>query len=117
MFTSSSGAGLSTWGAHSAAWIRCASRMQSESKTLAKDAERARRRKLEESYNQIKRRTLPPTFERGGTDWLEAEKPHLSQRTYEIYEVASRCHLKPVLGSFLLCDIDADEIVDNREQV
>jgi integrase len=83
---------------------------KSESKTVAKDAERSRRRKLEESYNQIKKRTLPPTFERAGSDWLEAEKPHLAERTYEIYEVAYRCHLKPMLGSLLLCDIDAREI-------
>jgi integrase len=83
---------------------------KSQSKTVAKDAERSRRRELEESYNQIKRRTLPPTFERAGSDWLQAEKPHLAERTYEIYEVAYRCHLKPVLGSLLLCDIDASEI-------
>ena len=83
---------------------------KSESRTVAKDAERARRRALEESYNQIKRRTLPPTFERAGSTWLEAEKPHLAERTYEIYEVALRCHLKPALGTLLLCDIDATRI-------
>jgi len=83
---------------------------KSESKTVAKDAERARRRTLEEGYNQIKRRTLPPTFERAGSTWLEGEKPHLAERTYEIYEVALRCHLKPELGRLLLCDIDAARI-------
>ena len=83
---------------------------KSESKTVAKDGERSRRRELEETYNQIKRRTLPPTFERAGSDWLEAEKPHLAERTYEIYEVALRCHLKPALGTLLLCDIDATRI-------
>jgi integrase len=83
---------------------------KSASKTLAKDAERSRRRELEESYNQIKRRALPPTFERAGSGWLEGEKPHLAQRTYEIYEVAYRCHLKPELGAILLSDIDANEI-------
>ena len=65
---------------------------------------------LEESYNQIKRRTLPPMFDRAGSDWLEAEKPHLAELTYEIYEVAYRCHLKPILGSLLLCDINASKI-------
>jgi integrase len=35
---------------------------------------------------------------------------HLAERTYEIYEVAFRCHLKPVLGSLLLCDIDVSKI-------
>jgi integrase len=83
---------------------------KSESKTVAKDAERSRRRELEQTYNQIKRRTLPPPFERAGSDWLDAEKPHLAERTYEIYEVAYRCHLRPVLGSLLLCDIDASKI-------
>ena len=83
---------------------------KSESKTVAKDAERVRRHELVESWNQIKKRALPPTFERAGTAWLEAEKPHLAARTYEIYEVALRCHLKPVLGALLLCDIDANRI-------
>jgi integrase len=83
---------------------------KSASKTVAKDAERIRRRELEESWNQIKRRTLPPTFERAGSAWLDAERPHLAERTYEIYEVALRCHLKPALGSLLLCDIDASRI-------
>ena len=83
---------------------------KSESKTVAKDAERARRRELEESWNQIKRRTLPPTFDRASSVWLDAEKPHLAERTYEIYEVALRCHLKLALGPLLLCDIDASRI-------
>jgi integrase len=83
---------------------------KSESKTVAKDAERSRRRELEESWNRIQKRTLPPTLDRAGTAWLEAEKPHLAERTYEIYEVAVRCHLKPALGSLLLCDLDASRV-------
>jgi integrase len=83
---------------------------KSSSRTVAKDAERSRRRELEESYNQIKRRTLPPTFDRAGSGWLAAVKPHLANRTYEIYEVAFRLHLKPSLGSLLLCDLDATEV-------
>lgn len=54
--------------------------------------------------------SLPPTFERAATAWLEAEKPHLAERTYEIYDVAIRCHLTPALGPRLLCDIGADAI-------
>ena len=50
---------------------------KSESKTLAKDAERVRRRELEESWNQIKRRTLPPRLDRAADDWLQSVKPHL----------------------------------------
>jgi hypothetical protein len=37
-------------------------------------------------------------------------KPHIAERTQEIYEVALRCHLKPVLGALLLCDIDGGRI-------
>jgi integrase len=83
---------------------------KSASKTVAHDAERMRRRKLEESWNQIKRRALPPVFERAGAAWLEAEKPHLAKRTHEIYSVALRCHLKPAFGGLLLCDIDSGRI-------
>jgi len=83
---------------------------KSESKTVAKDAERVRRRELEQSWNQIKRRTLPPRFDFAADGWLASVKPHIAERTHDIYEVALRCHLKPVLGALLLCDIDAGRI-------
>ena len=80
------------------------------SKTVAREAERQRRRDLELSWNRIERRSLPPTFERASSAWLAAEKPHLAERTYQIYEVAVRCHLNPALGPRLLCDIGAATI-------
>jgi integrase len=83
---------------------------KTQSKTLARDAERQRRRELEEKWNRVERRSLPPTFERASSAWLEAEKSHLAQRTYEIYEVAIRCHLNSALGPRLLCDIGAETI-------
>src|SRR5215472_11171071 len=83
---------------------------RTKSKTLAREAERQRRRELETKWNRVERRSLPPTFERAASAWLDAEKPHLAQRTYEIYEVAIRCHLTPALGPRLLCDIGADTV-------
>jgi integrase len=80
------------------------------SKTLAREGERQRRRELETKWNRVERRSLPPTFGRAASGWLEAAKPHLAERTYEIYEVAIRCHLTPGLGTCLLCDIGADTI-------
>jgi len=68
------------------------------SKTIARDAERARRRELEHKYNKIEKRTLPPQFERAAQSWLEGEKPHLAERTYAIYDVALRCHLTRAFG-------------------
>ena len=83
---------------------------KTQSKTLARDGERQRRRELEEKWNRVERRSLPPTFRHASSAWLEAEKPHLAERTYEIYEVAVRCHLSPAFGPRLLCDIGADTI-------
>jgi Phage integrase, N-terminal SAM-like domain len=83
---------------------------KTKSKTVASDAERVRRRQIEESWNQIKRRTLPPRFDQAADTWLQSVKPHLSERTQDIYEVALRCHLKPALSALLLCDIDANRI-------
>jgi len=75
---------------------------RTQSKTLAREAERQRRRELETKWNHVERRTLPPTLERASSAWLALEKPHLAKRTYEIYEVAVRCHLVPALGPRLL---------------
>jgi integrase len=83
---------------------------RTKSLTLARDAERQRRRELESKWNRIEPRSLPPTFKRAASAWLVTEKPHLAERTYEIYEVAIRCHLAPALGPRLLCDISADTI-------
>jgi len=83
---------------------------KSGSKTVAKEAERARRRQLEESWNHIKRRKLPPLFSVAADEWLASAKPHVAERTQNIYDVALRCHLKPALGAVLLCDIDASRI-------
>jgi hypothetical protein len=95
--------------------FRFAGRMIHESaktkrKTLARDAERQPRRELEEKWNRVERRSLPPTFEKASSAWLEVEKPHLAERTYEIYEVAVRCHLNPAMGPRLISDLDADAI-------
>src|SRR5215472_8720423 len=95
--------------------FRFAGRMVHESarttsKTVAREAERNRRRELEERINGIRKRALPPTLDRAADDWFEAAKPHLAERTRDIYEVALRCHLKPSLGAVLLCDIDANRV-------
>jgi integrase len=83
---------------------------KSDSKTVARHAERQRRRELERTWNKIEKRELPPTFERAATDWLVAVKPHLAERTKDIYRTALDCHLTPAFGPMLLCDIDAREV-------
>jgi len=81
-----------------------------QSLTIAREAEKQRRRQLEETWNRITKRTLPPSFERAAGDWYEATTPHISERTKAIYGDAVRLHLKPALASLLLCDIDASRI-------
>ena len=83
---------------------------KTDSKTVAREAERSRRRELENSWNQIKRRTLPPRFDSAADQWLASVKPHIANRTQNIYEVSLRCHLNHALGSLLLCDLDASRI-------
>jgi integrase len=83
---------------------------KSKKKTLARDAERERRSELERAYNRIPKRARMPLFSVAADEWLASVKPHVAERTQNIYEVALRCHLKPALGPLLLFDIDASQI-------
>jgi hypothetical protein len=70
---------------------------KSASKTLAKNAERTRRRELEESFNRLK---MPPTavmFGAASDEWLESKKAHLAPRSVVIERVNLK-HLKPAFG-------------------
>jgi integrase len=81
---------------------------KSESKTLAKDAERVRRRQLEESWNQIKRRKLPPLFSIAATDWLKT-RTSIAPSTERSYKLAIS-HLTADFGKQLLCDLSAEDL-------
>jgi integrase len=81
---------------------------KSESKTVAKDAERARRRELEESWNQIKRRKLPPLFSVASADWLKT-RTSIAPSTERSYKLAIS-QLENDFGKRLLCDISAEDL-------
>src|SRR5882762_9414275 len=78
-------------------------------KTLARDAERQRRRDLETKWNRIEKRKLPPTITEACKRWLE-KRAALTASTRETYEAALK-HLRALLGSILVCDIEATDIV------
>ena len=82
---------------------------RSRSKTVALQAERERRRQLEESWNGISKRTLPPTFERASAEWIELKRPHLAPRSVAI-EQQNLVHLRPVFGRMLITDITAQSV-------
>jgi Phage integrase, N-terminal SAM-like domain len=93
---------------------------KSESKTVAKDAERVRRRELEESWNQIKRRKLPPLFSVASTDWLKT-RTGIASSTERSYKLAIS-QLTRDFGKQLLCDISGDDLASfqtrrKREEV
>ena len=77
---------------------------KTQSKTVAREAEKQRRRKLEESWNQITRRTLPPTFEKAASEWLKGREGRVAPSTLTTGRV-SIMHLTPAFGGKLLCDI------------
>jgi hypothetical protein len=72
--------------------------------TIAREAEKQRRRQLEESWNQITRRTLPPTFEKAAGEWLKGREGRVAPSTLRIGKMAI-AHLAPAFGDKLLCDI------------
>lgn len=81
------------------------------SKTLARDAERQRRRDLEERINGIKKRGLPPTFERAAREWQANRAHQIATNTQSVARLALK-HLLPAFGPKLLCDIAPRDITD-----
>ncbi|HXE90744.1 MAG TPA: site-specific integrase [Terriglobales bacterium] len=82
------------------------------SKTVARDAERSRRRELELGFNRIPERKQAPLFSSAAKDWL-ATKANLAAKTKLGYEQ----RLKPVnavLGQRLACDVGLTEVVAYR---
>ena len=79
---------------------------KSESKTVAKDAERARHRELEGSFNRISRPRTAQLFATSADAWLSTKIAHLSPRSV-IIERANPRHINPYFGKMLLCDIVA----------
>jgi integrase len=78
------------------------------SKTIARDAEHARRRDLELSINRITKREKMPLFSNAAKAWL-ASRTALAANTLEAYEhfVAT---LTDQFGKRLVCDIDDQDI-------
>ena len=82
---------------------------KSTSKTLARDAERARRRELEEGFNGIAKPHRALLFGVAAQTWLQSKSAHLSPRSVKI-ELLNLKHLRPAFGGMLLTDIVADDI-------
>jgi integrase len=88
---------------------------RTQSKTVAREAEKQRRRQLEESWNQITRRVLPPTFEKAGAEWLPSRQGRVATNTI-LSAKSSLKHLLPAFGPKLLCDIGPDDISSYQQK-
>jgi integrase len=83
---------------------------RTDSKAIARVAEKARRRELEQAYNRIPKRERVPLFSRAAEVWL-AGKSGLAPKSYLRYK---QClpHLKSEFGDRLVCDINASDIAE-----
>jgi integrase len=79
-----------------------------ESKTLAREAERARRRELETAINRIPKRERAPLFSVAAREWLET-KTTLATKSRERFQhhIAT---LSREFGKRLVCDIRVEDI-------
>jgi integrase len=82
---------------------------KTRSKTIAKDAEKARRRELEESYNGIKRRDRAKLFAIAADEWLALKALTLATSSHRI-ERDNLKHLRPHFERRLISDIQAKDI-------
>jgi len=82
---------------------------KTRSKTVAKDAERVRRRELEESYNGIKRRDRAKLFSVAADEWLVLKSLTLATSSQRI-ERDNLKHLRPHFEKRLVTDIQAKDV-------
>jgi len=82
---------------------------KTRSKTVAKDAERVRRRELEESYNGIKRRDRAKLFSVAADEWLVLKSLTLAASSQRI-ERDNLKHLRPHFERRLVTDIQAKDV-------
>lgn len=82
---------------------------KSRSKTVARDAERARRREMEDSYNGIKRRDRAKLFSVASDEWLVLKSLTLAQSSQRI-ERDNLKHLSPHFGKRLVTDVQAKDV-------
>jgi integrase len=87
---------------------------KSNSRTLARDAEKARRRDLERGINRIKKRRAMPLFKLAAKQWL-ADKTALAPSSYKRYEQCVE-NLKRQFAGQLVCDIEAQDIAEYQHK-
>ncbi|HKS72482.1 MAG TPA: hypothetical protein VJQ82_04750, partial [Terriglobales bacterium] len=88
---------------------------RSTSKTVAREAEKQRHRQLEESWNGISKRVLPPAFEKASSEWLKGRDGRVAPATARIGRESLK-NLLPAFGSKLLCDIVPKDVAAYQQK-
>src|SRR5882672_2126383 len=86
---------------------------KTRSRTLAREAEHARRRQLEESYNRI-RRPKAWLLSEAAQEWLELKKLTLAPKSLRIERDNLR-HAIPHFAEKLLCHVEARDIASYQK--
>jgi hypothetical protein len=81
---------------------------RSNSKTLAREAEHARRRELETAINRIPRRERMPLFSVAAKEWLKT-KAALADNSVRCYQLFIDCLIEE-FGQRLVCDISLADV-------
>ena len=79
-------------------------------KTLAREAERARRRELERSFNRIPKRERMPLFAVAAEQWLATKSPRSEHTVFHYRQYVDS--LSAIFGKRLVCDVSADDIAE-----
>ena len=88
---------------------------KSQSITIARDAERAHRRRLELAANGLKEKPpLPLTFKNKSEKWTANRTHTMGAKTQEIADNSLK-HLLPVFGDKLLSEIEPQHIVEYQQ--
>ena len=82
---------------------------KTSSKTVARDAQNARRRELENGYNGISKQKRAQLFGNAAESWRRERPPTLAPKTLELYALCIS-HLKKGFANRLLLDITAGDI-------
>lgn len=82
---------------------------KTRSKTLAREAERARRREMEQNYNGIKRRERAKLFSVAADEWMALKSLTLAPSSQRI-ERDNLKHLRPFFDKRLITDIEAKDV-------
>lgn len=83
---------------------------KTESKTVARDAERARRRELEKSFNRIPKRERMPLFSVAAEQWLATKSPRSEHTVFHYRQYVDS--LSAIFGKRLVCDVSTDDIAE-----